>query len=193
MSQDVTSTNAGLHLKGKYELGLTTRVDGFRRYDTPDLKGFYHYIGIARLQIGQNVYRDHYLHLFGDYIFRLTDHPELGTDIHGFTTGVQYSWKMLQLFGETWWLKRPKKTYMIRVYPELFITAGLSNISSGYRLKSWAQGKGLFPYYEYGLALNVYLSKSWGFQLVALMPYHPHFKNLPYNGQTLAFKLIYKI
>lgn len=90
---------------------------------------------------------------------------------------------MLHLFGETWWLKRPKKTYMIRVYPELFITAGLSNISSGYRAKTWTQGRGLFPYYEYGLALNVYLSKSWGFQLVALMPYHAHFKNFPHRPE----------
>jgi len=180
-------------LKGRYEFGFTPRFNIIQDFRTSENDtSFLAFRGIFRLQVGKEFLKNNYINLFCDYHVARTD-ISFFPSYDAYTFGMIYQKKFTETRLMNRNLKLFKRNLILIVYPEIFASAGITNFQN--KFNSFPESNAAFNqfYFNYGVALNFYLSKRFNLQLNWPIEYftgltlrQPFFKN------TLT-QLVYKL
>ena len=175
-----------------YEIAFTPRFTYAHIFNTsptstPDYKEFF---GIMRLQFGRKVFRNNYLHIFCDLVFRKTTNQTYHSNYQGYVYGLQYERKMyteLFVFNK---FKIYSKQFNLKFYPNLLVTTGITKLNSS-AFSNDTNFKGNFHLYQaYGTGFSFLINKYFNLQLIYQLEYQKSLKSLPFKFQQFQTKLI---
>ena len=194
-SQTSEKATASL-LKSKFELGFTPRFGYFHFNDfaRTGKENTYRWTWSPRIQLAYEAYENSYIILFYDWNARRSNNSfYFGENYNGHKIGIQYSYKFVSNYIEAYLFQRKGVNRFLKVYPEVMIATGLSNLSSTLLDEDITTSNSLFFFYEFSVGLNMVLNNTINLQLVQGITLNPNERHSPYQGDLFLIKIIYKI
>lgn len=184
-----------LNLKGKIELAITPRWEGYIDYKTsPGDSSFYYKTSWYRFQAGMEFVRSQYLHLFVDYFRVRTDEEYEDKSINALGFGLQYSFKFDNCLVELKPFRIYKKPIHIRWFPELTASVAAMNLANeSFRISGLYQTEKFNVFVQYGIGWNFYIDNWLHLSLLYFQEYLPSLNNDPYRFGPLQTKLVFKL
>lgn len=180
--------------KSGYEIGLTPRFRYLSFKNSAQTgNDVFLMLWAPRIQVAAEVYPNAYVILFYDWMGRRTDESNFyGNDYNGTKFGMQLSYKFMNAYIEQYLIQVRSKRRYLRLYPELMVATGWSNLSSTQYFEDLMAGAGQYGIYEFSVGLNIVISKLLNLQVTRAVGLEPHERHRPHKHYSL-FKLIYKV